>query len=73
MRCHSSSTTLGARTGYWKPTQRGTDETLQRQDACFKPQMGSEINCRKQFANCYAKEKGEKSGHMHQQQCRQNK
>ena len=25
--CHSSSTALGTRTGYWKPTWRGTDET----------------------------------------------
>ena len=25
--CHSSSTALGTRTGYWKQTQRGTDET----------------------------------------------
>ena len=25
--CHSSSTALGTRTGYWKPTQKGTDET----------------------------------------------
>ena len=27
LRCHSSSTALGTRTGYWKPTQRDTDET----------------------------------------------
>ena len=27
LRCHSSSTALRTRTGYWKPTQRGTDET----------------------------------------------
>ena len=27
LRCHSSSTALGTRTGYWKPTRRGTDET----------------------------------------------
>ena len=27
MRCHSSSTALGTRTGYWKATRRGTDET----------------------------------------------
>ena len=26
LRCHSSSRPLGTRTGYWKPTQRGTDE-----------------------------------------------
>ena len=26
MRCHSSSTALGTRTGYWKPTRGGTDE-----------------------------------------------
>ena len=26
-RCHSSSTALGTRNGYWKPTRRGTDET----------------------------------------------
>ena len=26
LRCLSSSTTLGTRTGYWKPTRRGTDE-----------------------------------------------
>ena len=26
LKCHSSSTALGTRTGYWKPTQRGTDE-----------------------------------------------
>ena len=26
-RCHSSSTTLGTRTGYWKPTRRGINET----------------------------------------------
>ena len=31
LRCHSSSTALGTRTGYWKPTRRGTDETLQCQ------------------------------------------
>ena len=29
LRCHSSSTALGTRTGYWKPTLRGTDETPQ--------------------------------------------
>jgi hypothetical protein len=29
LRCLSSSTALGTRTGYWKPTRRGTDETLQ--------------------------------------------
>ena len=29
LRCHSRSTALGARTGYWKPTRRGTDETPQ--------------------------------------------
>ena len=29
--------------------------------------------CKKQFANCYAKEKGKISSHMHQQHCRQNK
>ena len=27
MKCHSSSTALETKTGYWKPTQRGTDET----------------------------------------------
>ena len=27
MRCHSSSKALGTRTGYWIPTQRGTNET----------------------------------------------
>ena len=27
LRCHYSSTALGTRTGYWKPTRRGTDET----------------------------------------------
>ena len=27
LRCHSSSTALGTRTAYWKPTRRGTDET----------------------------------------------
>ena len=27
LRCHSSSTALGTRTGYRKPTQRGTNET----------------------------------------------
>ena len=27
LRCHSSSTAFGTRIGYWKPTQRGTDET----------------------------------------------
>ena len=26
LRCHSSSTALGTRTGYWKLTRRGTDE-----------------------------------------------
>ena len=30
--CHSSSTALGTRTGYWKPTRRGTDEILQSYD-----------------------------------------
>ena len=29
LRCRSSSTALGTRTGYWKPTLRGTDETPQ--------------------------------------------
>ena len=29
LRCHSSSTALENRTGYWKPTRRGTDETPQ--------------------------------------------
>ena len=29
LRCQSSSTVLGTRTGYWKPTQKGTDETPQ--------------------------------------------
>ena len=28
LRCHSSSTALGTRTGYWKPTWKGTNETL---------------------------------------------
>ena len=32
LRCHSSSRALGTRTGYWKPTQRGTDETPQNQN-----------------------------------------
>ena len=27
LRCISSSTALGTRTGYWKSTQGGTDET----------------------------------------------
>ena len=27
LRCRSNSTALGTRTGYWKPTRRGTDET----------------------------------------------
>ena len=27
LRCHSSSTALGTRTGYWKPTGRGTYDT----------------------------------------------
>ena len=27
LRCHSNSTALGTRTGYWTPTQRGTEET----------------------------------------------
>ena len=27
LRCHSGSTALETRTGYWKSTQRGTDET----------------------------------------------
>ena len=31
LRCHSSSIALGTRTGYWKPTQKGTVETPQRQ------------------------------------------
>ena len=26
LQCHFSSTALGTRTGYWEPTQRGTDE-----------------------------------------------
>ena len=30
LRCHSSSTALGTRNGYWKQNQRGTDETLHR-------------------------------------------
>ena len=30
LRCRSSSTALGTRTGYWKPTRRGTDETPPR-------------------------------------------
>ena len=29
--CHSSSTALGTRTGYWKPTCRGKDETPHEQ------------------------------------------
>ena len=29
MRCYSSSTALGTRTGYWKPTRKGPDETHQ--------------------------------------------
>ena len=29
LRCHTNSTALGTRTGYWKPTRRGTDETPQ--------------------------------------------
>ena len=31
LRCHSSSTALGTRTGYWEPTRRGTDGTLRSQ------------------------------------------
>ena len=41
LRCHSSWTALWTRTGYWKPTRRGTDETPH----CLKVTKSLKIQC----------------------------
>ena len=43
LRCHSSSTALGTRTGYWKPTRRGTDETPNHSFVTFSKQTEKNV------------------------------
>ena len=50
LRCHSSSIALGTRIGYWKPTQRGTDETPHISNSKYLSALNNEIK-NQDFAN----------------------